>query len=401
MENPFNLLDLDNTKHHHLMWHFDNPSEARPATWSIIAAHADSFAYNYDFLVHFITERNKTCNWGGDPFYYCPIPIPTKLEFLEILEFRADELRRATNDIKAEWHWPNTWGHVHWNCPVINRRAEVSGKYTLLEDGDLEKKVWFDLQSTIDATNVHKILMGHLSHLDLSSFDLQRNISLLLNIFYETKTFRGWDQGDVRYGFKVTSDIAIPPVLISYDMPPLLKKRNSREEQEPRWDIEELLGLYEPTATQYKSSYSPSFSPPKQAPQILVYERGLKYCANETGFPEDILRQIVVIHELSHWATHRLQDSNGNTWANELFDLTHTDIHEGWAQLLTFSALDYLNNKEYLAVFKNLTSNQSDAYRKYKEILSRCSDRKKILETLPLVREIKGGASFQDWLNLL
>lgn len=406
MENPFDLIDLENTiHHHHLEWHYEDPSEAKATTWSVIAAHADAFSYNYDYLVHFINMKNETCGWGGDPFYYCPIPIPPKLEFLEILEFRESELRRATKDTTAEWNWPKSWGHVHWGCPIINRRAEVDGKYTLLDDSELEKKAWFDLQSTIDAIMVHKILMGHLSHapIDISSFELQRNISLLLNIFYRTKQFRSFDQGDVRYSFKITPNIETPPFLISYDLPLLLQKQkqSSEEQTQMRWDIDELLGLYEPNAKQYKSSFSPLFSPSKQAPQIVIYERGIKYCANETGLSDSILLQIVIIHELSHWIVHKLQDNKGNIWKNDLFDSTNADVHEGWAQLLTFWALDYLRDKEGMKVFEELNKNQSPPYHKYKEILNHCNDEITILNSLPPLRTTNGGASFKDWLKLL
>jgi hypothetical protein len=59
MGNPFDLIDLDNTIHlHHLEWHYEDPSEAKATAWSIIAAHTDSFSYNYDYLVHFITKKN-------------------------------------------------------------------------------------------------------------------------------------------------------------------------------------------------------------------------------------------------------------------------------------------------------------------------------------------------------
>lgn len=94
MENPFDLINLDNTIHNPFLkgWYYQNPSDAKGTAWSIIVAHADSFCYNYDYLAHFINEKNKTCGWGGDPFYHNPIPIPTKFEFLEILEFRESEL---------------------------------------------------------------------------------------------------------------------------------------------------------------------------------------------------------------------------------------------------------------------------------------------------------------------
>ena len=413
MENIFDLIDIENTIHNPYFkkWpYYEDPADATGATWSIIAAHADSFCYNYDYLAHFINEKNKTCGWGADPFYHHPVPIPTKLEFLEILEFRESELERYTNEVGAkegiiDWNWPPSWGNIHWNCPIVNCRVAIdhviNGCKCIYAKG--EKKVWFDLQYTRNAIMVHKILMGHLSPLDISSFELHRNLSLILNIFYKTKNFRTFEQGNIRYSFKITPNMVISPILTSYDLPPLLKKRKRHIEDQPkiRWDIDELLGLYEQNATQYKSSFSPLFECPKQAPQILIYERGIKYCAKETGLSEDILRQIIIIHELSHWAVHRLQDTKGNIWENELFDSTHKDVHEGWAQLLTYWALDYLKDTESMEVFEKLNKNQSSSYQKYKEILSRCNDKEKILDSLISLRIIKSGASFEDWLNLL
>ena len=250
---------------------------------------------------------------------------------------------------------------------------------------------------------VHKILMGHLSPLDVSSFEVQRNLSLILNIFYKTKNFRTFEQGNIGYSFKITPNMKIPPILTSYDLPPMLKKRKRHIEDQPkiRWDIDELLGVYEPNAKQYKSSFSPLFECPKQAPQILIYERGIKYCAKETRLSEDILRQIVIIHELSHWAAHRLQDTKGNIWENDLFDSTHKDVHEGWAQLLTFWALDYLKDAKSMEVFEELNKQQSSSYQKHKDILNRCNNKETILASLISLRIIKGGASFNDWLSLL
>jgi len=407
MENPFDLIDLENTIHlHHVKWHYENPCEAKATTWSIIAAHADSFCYNYEYLVHFINERNKTCGWGGDPYYYCPIPIPTKLEFLEILEFCESELWRATKDTKAEWCWPQEWGHVPWGGPVINKRVEVDGKYTLFDERELEKKVWLNLQSTQDAIMVHKILMGHLSSINIACFDIQRNISLLFNIFYRNKNFSKFFHE--KYSFKLTPTIELPPVLLSYDLPPALQKSKNNIEghhsiqwDSIQWDIDELLGLYCPNIKRYKSSFSSSFSPPKNGPQILIYPRGIEYCSKETGLNKDSLRQITITHELAHWAVHLLPDINGQVWQNDLFELTHSEVHEGWAQLLTYWTLEYLKDSKSMEVFEELNKNQSPSYHKFKVVLHRSSNQEKILNSLVPLRTTHGGASFSDWLKFL
>ena len=88
----FNPRDFEDETHGMLWSHRD--SNIKGNLWSAVAAHAEEFSYSYEYLGQFV----KRLNLRGSGYIedaYPALSMPTRLEFLEILEFRESELNRA------------------------------------------------------------------------------------------------------------------------------------------------------------------------------------------------------------------------------------------------------------------------------------------------------------------
>lgn len=96
--------------------------------YSAIASEAERFEYSYEAFVDAATKFNLKDpkvhhNWRP----WGEILIPTLDEYLQILEFRSNELTRVLNNPQKahenrsfnEWQWPQTW-EVQWNRPIIS-----------------------------------------------------------------------------------------------------------------------------------------------------------------------------------------------------------------------------------------------------------------------------------------
>jgi hypothetical protein len=92
--------------------------------WSAIASEAPEFDYRYEVLAEAV-ERYKERDQRAQ------MPLPTQEEFVEILNFRRREIIRVLDlpwgtDTAArmreqgrKWNWPEEWGHISWNGPVV------------------------------------------------------------------------------------------------------------------------------------------------------------------------------------------------------------------------------------------------------------------------------------------
>lgn len=154
-DNPFRF-DSDDSRHE-LRWWTERLEDVKAQVWSLIAAYAHGFSYNYQYLVHFLQCRNDTSGWGGDPTYYRPAPIPTPVEFIEVLQFRTSQLERALIDGNVVWSWPEHWGTVSWSGPVA---APVRTEDYSLLDIDPAAALWMHLLETRQAIRVHEFLLA-------------------------------------------------------------------------------------------------------------------------------------------------------------------------------------------------------------------------------------------------
>jgi len=101
------------------VWHYrescdDKIYSEKYHFWSAIAAEAPIFNYSYEAFLEAAERHNKK-----EQKYR--VYIPSRSEFVQILEFRKRELERYVNDYQnvEKWVWPDQWGPVIWNCPIV------------------------------------------------------------------------------------------------------------------------------------------------------------------------------------------------------------------------------------------------------------------------------------------
>lgn len=101
------------------IWHFHETDgnvtfDEKYHFWSTIAAKAPVFNYSYEALVRAAESHNKVDKRFG-------IYIPSLSDYIEILHFRKNELKRYINDYQNvnNWEWPKDWGAISWNGPIV------------------------------------------------------------------------------------------------------------------------------------------------------------------------------------------------------------------------------------------------------------------------------------------
>lgn len=195
---------------------------------------------------------------------------------------------------------------------------------------------------------------------------------------------------------------ALPDIFLTLEAPPLFVSSpeledEDEERQSPRdaksrvprnrqrrgpdtISIEEVLGCYMPN------------------PKIILYLRGLRWLARRRGFDEEMLRAVVLIHELGHWVTHLLRKPGCPEWPLELYKLTEEDVHEGWAQLITWWIAEKVGG-DFKKTFEDLNKGQSAPYRvferfiNYKPIF--------VLASLERLRLLSWPARLKDWESFI
>lgn len=193
---------------------------------------------------------------------------------------------------------------------------------------------------------------------------------------------------------------ALPPILISSETPPIFvaypeleEEDTNRDERgedqiprdEQRWppeeiSIEELLGVYQP-----------------RLQQIIIYERGIKWLVRK-GFDEEWLSAVVLIHEIGHWITHQLPKPGVPTWPTDLYVLGEPDVHEGWAQLITWWIADQVDGV-FKYTFEKLNKRQPPPYQAFKQFKGEPID--KVMASLEKLRLLQWPARLEDWKKAL
>ncbi len=104
----------------------------------------------------------------------------------------------------------------------------------------------------------------------------------------------------------------------------------------------ELLGMYFP-ATQ----------------SITLYTKRIEEAAKGLNVSTDALRQVVLLHEIGHWITHKLH-YNRQCWEIAKYNSASTEVHEGWAQLLAWWVVK--NISKLKRAFDRLNKEQIQQY---------------------------------------
>ena len=191
---------------------------------------------------------------------------------------------------------------------------------------------------------------------------------------------------------------ALPLILISSETPPIFvtypeleemeeNREETREDQIPRnhqrsrpetISIEELFGVYQP-----------------HHQQIVIYERGILWRRHRLD--KEWLFAVVLIHEIAHWITHLLPHPKVPTWPTDLYVLGEKNVHEGWAQLITYWIADQVGGK-FKNTFEELNRGQSSPYRVFEQFKEEPID--KMMGSLGKLRLIPRPARFQDWKEI-
>ena len=175
---------------------------------------------------------------------------------------------------------------------------------------------------------------------------------------------------------------ALPPILLSSETPPIFvvyPELEKNEERDETISIEELLGVYQP-----------------QHEQIIIYERGIRWRRHR--LEEEWLFAVVLIHEIGHWITHMLPKPGIPTWETDLYVLGEKDVHEGWAQLMTWWIADQVGG-EFKQTFEKLNRNQSPPYRVFEQFKDEPID--KVMASLEKLRLLQHPAQLQDWKDAI
>jgi hypothetical protein len=187
----------------------------------------------------------------------------------------------------------------------------------------------------------------------------------------------------------------LPQIFLSFEAPPIFvaypeleedseKQRDTREHSIPREErsrpdtisIEEALGCYVPN------------------PRIVLYARGLRWFASRNGLAEEMLRAVVLVHEIGHWVTHLLPKPGIPEWPLELYKLTEDEVHEGWAQLITWWVVEKVGG-EIDRTFHELNKSQSAPYRVYEKFKTKAST--SVMASLERLRQLRWPARVEDW----
>ncbi|MCE2434668.1 MAG: hypothetical protein J4F29_17355 [Candidatus Latescibacteria bacterium] len=192
------------------------------------------------------------------------------------------------------------------------------------------------------------------------------------------------------------SPVALPPIFLSSETPPIFVAhpeleededtplgdrneqgipRNQQRRQPETISIEELLGVYQP-----------------QHEQIIIYERGIRWRRHRLD--EEWLFAVVLVHEIAHWITHILPKPGTPTWKTDLYVLGETDVHEGWAQLMTYWIANQVGG-EFKRTFEKLNRNQPPPYRVFEEFKNEPIN--KVMVSLETLRSLPSRVQLQDW----
>jgi len=179
-----------------------------------------------------------------------------------------------------------------------------------------------------------------------------------------------------------------PPLFVAYpeleeeggvsDMKPRVSRNNQRRLPE-NISIEQVLGYYVPE------------------PKIILFARGLDWFAKKYGCNEKLLRAVVLVHEVGHWVTHLLPKPGVPEWQIDLYKLTEEDVHEGWAQLITWWVAEEVGG-DFKCTFEELNRSQSAPYRVYEKFKGKSVG--SVMASLERLRELRWPARVEDWEGL-
>lgn len=122
----------------HGLWHMHrhlDDAHRKFYFWSAVASMLPEYGYEYDVYREGAQRHLEKVRLRGnagelEQFYVLPLS-----EFIGVLKFREKELLRLIETWDKEpslfaeaneWHWPEAWGELGWNCPILRERAYLN-----------------------------------------------------------------------------------------------------------------------------------------------------------------------------------------------------------------------------------------------------------------------------------
>ncbi|MEO0232313.1 MAG: hypothetical protein ABIM29_07215 [candidate division WOR-3 bacterium] len=201
------------------------------------------------------------------------------------------------------------------------------------------------------------------------------------------------------------STAPLPEIYLSYEIPPLFvaypELEDELEEIGRRREIEE-----EPVIPRNRERGRPEtisieevlgcYVPAQQ--KIILYARGINWFAKKYGIEGNLLRMVVLLHEIGHWITHLLPKPDVSSWPTEFFIETSEEVTEGWAQLITYWVVDEIGG-EIKNVFEKLNKHQSSVYRVYE--IFKGENINSVIDSLDILRMLNRPATLDDWKKIM
>lgn len=157
----------------------------------------------------------------------------------------------------------------------------------------------------------------------------------------------------------------LPPIYLSFETPKKFEDKKDWhkifEDEEGRdnhewFEIDGVLGLY------FSNGYSNAGTP-----EIVLYAQGITAVAKRLNVPSEMLRAVVLVHEIGHWISHAVPyNSKDKTWETADFDLYMNPSHllEMWAQLFPYWVAKEIQGS-FKLTFEVLNTKQLTPYRTF------------------------------------
>lgn len=366
----FNPSDFESEKHN------IHVSQGRPGCiLSLVAAYAQDITYSYEYLQQYVARLNARGS-GYVENDARQIDSPSRLEFLEALEFREMEIDRCISDNLARWAWPPSWG-VEWGSNVASclgagcHDYDATGKTLIFNVRPDRLTVHRD--QTKQAIAVQKALLGHHQAIPLNWYTREL-LFRIIDIFSNTDQFAGFPQ--------------MIEIVWSYDLANSLRQPAGNDNCR-RYEIDGVLGDY----------YQPGGG---REPLVRVHKRAVDICVAELHLDPSHLTNVIVMHELAHWLVHSWPH-RGLVHKDEMtawYDSTGNDVHETWAQLLTHVVCS--GDEGITKTFETLLSHQPSTYHLWKKVHDVCgTDSVRLMKSLCRIRQERKAVSLNDWLNMI
>jgi hypothetical protein len=175
----------------------------------------------------------------------------------------------------------------------------------------------------------------------------------------------------------------LPKIYLSFEKPPIfLSDPRLEKDYIPDFlPIEELLGCYIPGLK-----------------IVILYDIGLEWYSIKRNINKDCLRAVVLVHEIAHWISHLLPKRGITKWPLEFYNDTDINVHEGWAQLLTYWVVKE-EGGDIKNTFQKLNTNQPAPYKIYENFTKYWIE--EIMDSLAHLRTLGRPAKLQDWQAVL